>query len=237
VTVSFVLLRSSDQSCEMIWRCAFLAASLGGVTAFLAIVFAAGTAQAAPPPTDSSPLNYRPDLSGLVQWQDYPEDALRKGEQGTAAVRLDVTVAGKVSACTIVSSSGSASLDATTCAVLQERARLKPALDSVGHAVPGSVTTSVTWRIQEPGSNPALDAATRLWLQCLIEQAVPRARKPTSTEFLIDRAFTRCRREEEAVLARSAEVLHSGPSTSAEARQGLRRALIERIDAIRSSAK
>ena len=78
---------------------------------------------------------------------DYPSAARRNEEQGTVRVTFTVGVDGRVSGCTIVQSSGSSSLDSTTCRIFERRFRYAPARDSGGNPVPTVVRHSVNWRL------------------------------------------------------------------------------------------
>lgn len=68
----------------------------------------------------------------LVSNMDYPSEAIRNHEQGITAFRLDIGIDGRVTGCTITSSSGSPTLDAATCRLLVARARFEPARDANG---------------------------------------------------------------------------------------------------------
>lgn len=78
---------------------------------------------------------------------DYPPAALAKKYQGTTQFTVQVGRDGRVVGCTIRESSGSADLDAATCANVTRRARFSPALDSSGDPVEGTYTNSVRWQI------------------------------------------------------------------------------------------
>jgi TonB family protein len=79
-------------------------------------------------------------LAALFTAEDYPASALRNHEQGLVEVRLDVGPAGRVTNCTIATSSGSAALDSATCRILTMRARLSPG---------GGVTTRIRWTLPD----------------------------------------------------------------------------------------
>jgi protein TonB len=91
----------------------------------------------------------------LTEWpfrfvdDDYPAAALRNDEQGHVRYRLEIGGDGRVSRCTITSSSGSSTLDATTCRIVSRRARFTPARDSGGHAVTDTREGEVTWRLPQ----------------------------------------------------------------------------------------
>jgi len=114
--------------------------------ALLAALLAQG--MAAPPAAAATPPPGPPtDWPFRFQDEDYPAAALRGGEQGTVLYRLEIGPDGRVSNCTIRSSSGSAALDTRTCQVVRRRARFTPARDSEGNAVPDRRDGEVTWRL------------------------------------------------------------------------------------------
>jgi protein TonB len=84
-----------------------------------------------------------------VSEADYPSVALHRGEQGAAGFELTIAPDGRVRDCRITRSSGSASLDAATCAKVSERARFNPARDENGDAVVGRYANVIRWRIPE----------------------------------------------------------------------------------------
>ena len=79
----------------------------------------------------------------------YPTDAIRAGAQGRVLARLAIDPAGSPKACTILASSRSASLDATTCSILMKRATFKPARDRNGVPTVGDYTVPVRWVLPE----------------------------------------------------------------------------------------
>lgn len=81
----------------------------------------------------------------LVTIADYPPSARRAGEEGTVGFALDITADGRVSACTIEASSGSAALDAATCRIMRSRARFEPARDSGGQPIPDHLQSHIRW--------------------------------------------------------------------------------------------
>lgn len=85
----------------------------------------------------------------LFTGEDYPVRPRRQGIEGTVGFRVEIDSRGKVTSCTIVATSSDSDLDGRTCAVMLERARFRPALDSEGRPVPDSVTASVTWRLAD----------------------------------------------------------------------------------------
>jgi protein TonB len=100
----------------------------------------AGAAASGPPqPTDWPFRRFSAD--------DYPAAAIRGGDQGFVAYRLEIGTDGRVSHCTIRQSSGSAPLDAATCRIVSRRSRFTPAQDSAGRYVPDYRDGWVTWRL------------------------------------------------------------------------------------------
>ena len=102
-----------------------------------------------PPPVKVQPAKARANLASYFSDDDYPQDAIRNEQQGTTGVRLEVGPDGRVTNCTVTSSSGSSSLDNTTCRLLRSRARFTPATDSSGNRTTDSVTTRISWRLPE----------------------------------------------------------------------------------------
>ena len=78
---------------------------------------------------------------------DYPDRARSREEQGMVRVSYTVGADGRVSNCTVVQSSGSSSLDSTTCRIIQRRYRYAPARDAAGNPVSTTITTSVNWQL------------------------------------------------------------------------------------------
>jgi protein TonB len=116
----------------------------------LALLF---PAQAAPPATPPALATPRPPTDWPFRDftdDDYPARALRGEEQGRVAYRLEIGADGRVGACTIRRSSGSAALDERTCQLVQRRARFTPARDDRGNAVPDAREGEVLWQLHRP---------------------------------------------------------------------------------------
>ena len=88
------------------------------------------------------------NLQSLFTADDYPVEALRNDEQGTVTAQLRIDRTGRVSGCTVAASSGSASLDRTTCEILRRRARFAPGTDSSGRPVSDAYTQRIIWRLE-----------------------------------------------------------------------------------------
>ncbi len=101
----------------------------------------------APPPKKVTPARAKANLGSLFSDEDYPTSAVRAGESGATSFRLEVGANGRVTNCTVTSSSGSSALDSTTCRLLRSRARFSPATDSTGANTSDTVTGRIVWRL------------------------------------------------------------------------------------------
>jgi protein TonB len=121
------------------------------VAPVVVIVVASSTiAPPAPPPPPPAPPRIEPararaNLASYVSDADYPASAIRAEEQGTTGFRLTVGPDGRVTACSVTSSSGSAALDQATCRIMRSRARFTPARDDHGQATTDSVSSRIRW--------------------------------------------------------------------------------------------
>jgi len=89
-------------------------------------------------------------LGNPGQWitpDDYPAQALRDNLSGNVGFRLNVDVAGNVSACVITISSGQPILDKAACDLISARARFSPATNMHGKPVASTYTSEVRWQI------------------------------------------------------------------------------------------
>ncbi len=102
-----------------------------------------------PAPRTIEPAKARANLASYISDDDYPDSAQRNEESGTTGFRLDVGPDGRVSSCTITSSSGSSALDSTTCRIMKSRARFTPATDSTGGKTSDSVNGRIRWVLPE----------------------------------------------------------------------------------------
>lgn len=100
-----------------------------------------------PPPRVSQAARATGSLPGLFSTDDYPQAALRNEEQGTTAVSLTIGTNGRVSDCSVTSSSGSRSLDDTTCRILRSRARFTPAKDQAGNPISDTSSARIRWQL------------------------------------------------------------------------------------------
>jgi len=86
-------------------------------------------------------------VSGGLQNSDYPRAALRNGLAGRVSVRFTVLTNGRIANCRISASSGSPLLDQTTCRLLTDRLRFRPARNSAGVPVETELGSDYTWGI------------------------------------------------------------------------------------------
>lgn len=78
-----------------------------------------------------------------VSNSDFPASA--KGDKGATTFRLDVDATGQVTACEIVKSSGSVTLDRATCSLMTTRGRFVPAQDDAGKPIAGTHVQTMRW--------------------------------------------------------------------------------------------
>jgi len=105
---------------------------------------------APPPPAPSKARGATPD--GLSRWsariqEQYPPRAVRDEVEGRVGVRVTVGPNGRVSDCSVSSSSGSSILDDAACAGMRSYARFNPALDAAGNPTSGSYSTTIVYQL------------------------------------------------------------------------------------------
>lgn len=105
----------------------------------------AGAMLAATVPAGPAPAHPASDAAGWISIRDYPQAAIDGHQQGAVGYAVAIDASGTVTGCTVTATSGSPSLDATTCALIFVRARFAPALDAAGRPVAGSYASRVRW--------------------------------------------------------------------------------------------
>ena len=85
------------------------------------------------------------NIDSWFSYHDYPDAAVKAGEQGYVTVSFTIGTDGRMADCTVVRSSGYARLDAIPCKVLTKRARFKPAKDASGAPTVTHRTTSMSF--------------------------------------------------------------------------------------------
>lgn len=86
--------------------------------------------------------------SGEITDRDYPRDASRAKIGGVVETRFTIQPSGRVTGCRITKSSGDASLDATTCRLIEERFRFKPATNAAGDAITSQYGRRQSWWLE-----------------------------------------------------------------------------------------
>lgn len=93
------------------------------------------------------------NAAGWLTPGDYPPEARRASVGGRSDFILDVGPDGRVTGCSIRSSSGSKILDDQACALVTRRARFFPALDDDGQPTTGTYANRVRWQPPRPRPN------------------------------------------------------------------------------------
>ncbi|MET0588001.1 MAG: energy transducer TonB [Novosphingobium sp.] len=109
------------------------------------------TASAPPPPPAPSQAR-RAIPKGQAGWarriqDNYPSSALRAEKEGRVGVRVTVGPDGRVSDCSVTSSSGTPDLDSAACEGMQRYARFDPALSDDGSPTSGQYSTSIVYKL------------------------------------------------------------------------------------------
>ena len=109
----------------------------------------APSAPPAPPPPRLQPKGAQPkgNPANWATTNDYPTRALREERAGTTGFRVTVGPDGKVTSCSVTSSSGSPDLDEATCSNVTRRGRFAPATDGEGNPTTGSYSNRIRWVI------------------------------------------------------------------------------------------
>src|SRR3546814_6601260 len=97
----------------------------------------------------SSDLSPRSSPGSGLSDADYPSGAQREERSGTAGFRLELGPDGRVTNCTITSSTGHADRDEASCRLLPRRARFKPATAAGGGPMSDTYNGRITWRLPE----------------------------------------------------------------------------------------
>jgi len=86
-------------------------------------------------------------ISGSIRESDYPSAALKARKGGTVRLRFVVAPNGRVSQCTVTGSSGSTALDETTCRLIRNRFRYRPARDFAGRPIAEAIRGEHEWEL------------------------------------------------------------------------------------------
>lgn len=100
-------------------------------------------------PDAPSPLQQRAkgNLAGIITGDDYPGIAQYKELTGGVRIVALIDEKGRVADCTVVETSGVASLDAQTCALLKRRAKFEPAVGADGKPAKDAVSQRIVWSL------------------------------------------------------------------------------------------
>jgi protein TonB len=103
----------------------------------------------APPPPAPPRVSQAAGLKGnpaqFFGADAYPPAAQRAEAQGRVVASLTVGTDGRVSDCTVTTSSGNSDLDSTTCRIARSRVRFTPAKDDAGNPMTSKYTLPVRW--------------------------------------------------------------------------------------------
>jgi protein TonB len=110
-----------------------------------------------PPPQSSQPVIVSkaraaipsPGRAGWVTNDDYPTAALRDEVQGVVGIDVTIGADGRVTACSVTTSSGNEQLDQATCRLYARRAHFQPALDDGGKPIVGHYSDRIRWQIPQ----------------------------------------------------------------------------------------
>lgn len=86
--------------------------------------------------------------SGAIHDRDYPREASRSKAGGEVEVRFTIEASGRVSGCRVTRSSGDASLDQTTCWLIEDRFRFKPATNAAGDNIASQYGWRQSWWLE-----------------------------------------------------------------------------------------
>lgn len=131
---------------------------------------------------------------------DYPSSEVQTGSAGATETVLLIDEKGEVRDCRVRLSSGSATLDATGCALLKVRGKFRPARDGTGARVATYKEQRIVWRrspdadFRLPGVPSVVSVAVDVDVDgviqgcTLLEKAPPRAAPPPTLAFPTRRA-------------------------------------------------
>lgn len=108
-------------------------------------------APAAPPPPSRARAAQR---DGQNRWaariqSNYPRRAVQREIEGNVGVSVTIGPDGRVTGCSVTSSSGSEDLDEAACEGMQRYARYEPALDDAGNPTTGRDSMTIVYRLGE----------------------------------------------------------------------------------------
>jgi hypothetical protein len=93
----------------------------------------------------SQPAMPKQPLASYFSTNDYPAVAVRSEATGTVAMVTLIDETGKVASCMVTQTSGYASLDAQSCAIISGRAKFDPALGTDGKPAKSGAIQRIRW--------------------------------------------------------------------------------------------
>jgi protein TonB len=87
---------------------------------------------------------------GKIRDKDYPKALREANISGTTVTEVAVSSTGRAAACRVTRSSGNRELDTTTCQLIMERFRFKPARNAAGQAVASQIEYEQEWDAPPP---------------------------------------------------------------------------------------
>jgi protein TonB len=94
-------------------------------------------------------------IRGRIEDRDYPRSALEAEASGTVHLRFVVQPDGRVSGCRVTRSSGNRDLDFTTCRLIEQRFRYRPARDASGRPIAQPIVGQHRWDYSREPDEPA----------------------------------------------------------------------------------
>lgn len=101
------------------------------------------------PMFDPVAANPRNSPGSWINDNDYRSSWIRRKMTGMASFTLAINSKGRVTNCTVTSSTGYTALDAATCKLISRRARFEPARNSEGAVTSGTYSNSIRWVLPE----------------------------------------------------------------------------------------
>lgn len=89
-------------------------------------------------------------VGGKIKDSDYPSEARAIRARGTTETEIRVSADGRPAGCSVTRSSGNGALDATTCRLVLQRFRFRPARDATGRTIAGVVDYDQEWQPSGP---------------------------------------------------------------------------------------
>lgn len=92
---------------------------------------------------------YMRKSNGDIQFQNYPLESLKRGEEGTVGIKVRLDRRGRLLSCAVSKSSGFAALDTASCDMLIANARMQPFLNADGRRIEKESDGQVVWKLPE----------------------------------------------------------------------------------------